>query len=501
MLDGRAGPSGQRQHGGARHIGAEPPRQVTLIGRGSHLVSTVTLLVGSRLDVRVITDDAELERLLAPYPSVTVDRAASGYVQRPTDLPGPPYLIALDQPESIERVRGWLPPTRAVFQLGGIRKRVAVPGWLSLPSPVEEARVRMNERFAVLARVDALIALARGRKRAVILCYGDPDPDAIGAALAVAALWRSVGAEPVIRYGGEVQRYQNKLLLSWLASDIERIGSDELAQAEVVSVVDAQPGFWREDPPRVDAVIDHHPARPDTQAAYCDLRPGYGATCTMLCEYLIAAEQPVDRKLATALLYGLVTDTDDLQRNAGAADLRAYDWLLPRADRHFIQRLKKSQVPMAMLDYIAWGIGHRVTYRDMILVHFGVVPTSDLLVQVADLLLLTCGIAWVVVAGIRRRRDEGDRLVVIFRGDGHEVDVGRRATKAFAKLGSAGGHRTMARAELPVDAAQLEGTVDVLVDNLFRRMPPRRRARFAATVRQHLAAPRPPDPDAFELLS
>jgi nanoRNase/pAp phosphatase (c-di-AMP/oligoRNAs hydrolase) len=479
--------------------GAPDPRQVTIIGHGHRLLDTVGLLVGSRLDVQVVTSDGDLERLLAPYPGVTVTRVPADYPQ-PQKLPPPPYVVALDQADLVVRVRTWLPEVRSTFLLAGATRRKLLPaGWLNLLPPTEAARHRLRDRFAAMARVDALMAVARGKGRCVILVYNDPDPDAVGAALAVAALWRAAGADPVIRYTGEVQRYQNKLLLSWLDAGIERLGPDELASAGAVAVVDAQPGFWAEDPPRVDAVIDHHPPRPDTVAAYCDLRHGFGSSSTMLAEYLEAAEFPIDRRLGTALLYGIITDTDDLQRNAGSSDIRMYELLQHRADRHFIQRLKKSQVPMAMLDYIAWGIGHRVTYRDMVLVHFGTVPSSDILVQVADLLLLTCGISWVVVAGVRRHRDKGDKLVVIFRGDGHEVDVGRRATKAFAALGSAGGHRTMARAEIDVDGAQIEGTVDLLIGNLFRRMRPRRRSRFATIIRGHLAAPRPSDPDDFEL--
>jgi nanoRNase/pAp phosphatase (c-di-AMP/oligoRNAs hydrolase) len=341
--------------------------------------------------------------------------------------------------------------------------------------------------------------VATGRTTATVLIYGDPDPDAIGSACAVAAIWRQAGLTVAIRYTGEVQRYQNKLLISWLDAGIERLDGDVPPQDDVVAVVDAQPGFWRDRTPRADAVIDHHPLRPDTAAPFVEVRPWYGSTSTILAEFLHDAEIRVDRRLGTALLFGLMTDTDDLQRNAGPADIRMYEWLGHLSDRRFLQRLKKSQLPMAMLDYIAWGIGHRVTYRDMVLVHFGQVPSSDILVQVADLLLLTCGISWVAVAGVRRHRERGDRLVVVFRGDGHDVDVGRRAAKAFADLGSAGGHRTMARAEVPIDGAQIEGTVELVVDNLFRRMRPRRRSRFAAVLRDHLAAPRPPDPDVYEL--
>src|SRR4029079_9949208 len=98
-----------------------------------------------------------------------------------------------------------------------------------------------------------------------------------------------------------------------------------------------------------------------------------------------------------------------------------------KADRTFLSRLEKSQIPSRFLDYIAWGISHRVVYRDLTVIHFGQVPTPDVLVQVADLLLLTYGITWVVCAGVvgekavgGGRGDEQRKLVMIFRGDGFQ---------------------------------------------------------------------------------
>jgi nanoRNase/pAp phosphatase (c-di-AMP/oligoRNAs hydrolase) len=299
-----------------------------------------------------------------------------------------------------------------------------------------------------------------------------------------------------LRYTGEVRRYQNKLLLNYLKEPIERLGDDELAKADLVAVVDAQPGFWPESPPRAEVVIDHHPRREDTAATYLDLRESYGSTSSIITEYLIEADLPIPRPAATALMYGLTTDTDDLSRHAVAADIRAYDVLHPLADHHFLHRLDKSQVPMAVLDHIAWGISHRVVYRDLILVHFGQVPTPDVMVQVADLMLLTYGIYWVVCAGIH-----DGKLVVIFRGDGHRQNVGQAAARAFAKLGSAGGHRTMGRAEIPLENASVETSVEILVNNLFKRMSPARRRKFIAMLLDHLKSAGPDHHQDFELSS
>lgn len=478
---------------------ATATRSVTVIGHNHQVVPTVGLFVGGGIRVRVYTNSTELEMQLAPYPGVSVSVVAADYEERPADLPPPPYFVAIDQPEGAARVRAWLGDTVAVFLLGSERVlRRRTPGFLHLHQSSAALRRRLNERLATLTRVDRLMAMARGAKRPLVLMYGDPDPDGIGAALGLRTIWAAAGATPRVRYTGEVQRYQNKLLLSWLKIEIERLHPEELAEADLVAVVDAQPGFWKESPPVAQVVIDHHPVREDTSAAYIDLRPDYGATSTIITEYLSEAGLPIDRQVATALIYGITTDTDDLKRHAGPADIAAYELLQHHADTGFRARLDKSQIPMAVLDWISWGIGHRVVHRDLCLIHFGNVPTADIMVQVADLMLLTCGIAWVVCAGVRKD-DNGRRLVVVFRGDGHHGDVGKRARLAFAKIGSAGGHRTMARAEVTLEDQDGEQVVDLLVDSLFGRLSPKRRKRMRQTLLQHMAARRPADPDTYEL--
>jgi len=469
-------------------------RHVTIIGHNSQIVPTVAFFVGGGFTVQVVTSESVVEDQLAIYPGVQVQLVPADYATRPKGLPPPPYVVAVDRPEVASRIRAWLPATVGAFLVTTQLRRRRPEGFLQLMPTADENRRGLARRLAILRRVDDLVLRARTAAAPLILIYGDPDPDAVGSALGLATLWRAFGATPAIRYSGEVQRYQNKLLLGYLRQPIQPLEPEELAAADLVAVVDCQPGFWKTNPPRAHVIIDHHPLREDTVGEFIDVREQYGATCTIIAEYLIESAVGIDRKLATALIYGIISDTDELQRHASSADVRAYDYLLARADRHFLARLAKSQVPMAMLDYIAWGIAHRVVCRDMIVVHFGPVPTPDVMVQAADLILLTCGITWVACAGVH-----DDRLIVIFRGDGHHQDVGRRASLAFAKLGSAGGHRTMGRAEIPLKGEHVDNTVELLVDNLFKRMSPARRRDFVRTLRNHLHGAEPADPDEARL--
>ena len=466
------------------------PKQVTVIGDNSQVLMIVALFVSAKVDVALYTNSDYIEESIAPYPDVTCIRVES-YEAAPEDLADGPYFLCVDDVNKAKTMKDWLPDTLACFHLGKEKRgRTAASGFLGLAAPQSHTRRNLIRRLGILRRLDRLRDMARNAELPLILMYGDPDPDAIGSALALAEIWRSVGAQPIMRYTGEIQRYQNKLLINYLKEPIDSLRESERLGADLIATVDCQPGFWKEDPPHAHVIIDHHPKLPTTNANFLDLREHYGSVASMMTEYLIEGNFSINKKLATALLYGLTTDTNNLLRNATSADIKVYDILHSKVDQHFLARLNGSQVPMGLLDYISWGISHRIVIRDMMLVHFGEIPTPDILVQSADLLLLTCGINWVVCAGKFE-----DKLIVVFRGDGHRQDVGKRAKDAFGKLGSAGGHRTMGRAEIQLEGEHVDSSIDILVHNLFKRTADKRRKKCIRALRNYLHGPGPSEPD------
>lgn len=478
-------PAGYRAPGmaGRRSTVIENTPQVVVIGHNPRVRPTVAVLIGGHTTVRVYTGDQQLEEQLVVYPGVSVGRLRPDYAEPPPDLPEGPFFLCVDRKDDLARIRSWLPPTFAVFHLTNERRGKVAQGLLSLGPSTQQLWGLLQRQMQTLRRVDRLAAMARNARHPLILMYGDPDPDAIGSALALASIWRHAGVNPIVRYTGEIQRYQNWLLVQYLKEPLAILNPVELEAADLVAVVDAQPGFWREAPPRCQVIIDHHPRREDTAAPFCDIREKCGATSSILTEYLAAANLPISRRLATALLYGLLTDTADLQRNTYPIDVKAFDRLHPRAEHNVLRRVSRSRVPMTMLDDVAWGMAHRLVFRDIALIHFGTIANPDLLVQTADLMMFTCGLNWVVCAGVLHRK-----LIVILRGDGHHQDVGRRARLAFEKLGSAGGHKTMGRAEVPLPEDMTPaGSIDLLVHNLFRRMSERRRSDFIKTLLLGLA--------------
>ena len=98
-------------------------------------------------------------------------------------------------------------------------------------------------------------------------------------------------------------------------------------------------------------------------------------------------------------------------------------------------------------------------------VHLGPVQNPEICVSIADFFMKVHDVVWSIVSGTCQ-----GRVVSIVRNDGFRKDAGKLLSKAFGEMGSAGGHKTMARAEIQL--RNLEGKVNykdakVLSDWIF----------------------------------
>ena len=194
-----------------------------------------------------------------------------------------------------------------------------------------------------------------------------------------------------------------------------------------------------------DVIIDHHPLSPQSRAAFLDVRPGYGSNSTIFTEYLRQAKIKPSLKLATALFYAIKTDTHNFERPSAEADIRAFHYLF-RFTRHaLVRRIEIAELTLEMLDYFQKGLNCLQRRQERIYCYVGRVPNPDILVILAEFFLRVIEISWSFVGGVFE-----DRLIVIFRNDGIRKNAGKLAARAFGKLGSAGGHASSARAEIPL---------------------------------------------------
>ena len=201
------------------------------------------------------------------------------------------------------------------------------------------------------------------------------------------------------------------------------------ARYDALAMVDVQPAFCEEALPQIAVVIDHHPEAKGWRAPFRDVRPTYGATSTIMTEYLRAAEVKITERVATALFYGIKTDTLHLERGGTRADMEAFAYLYGLANHNILRRIERPELPLDALDALGDALVHRTIIQNALFAHLGRVSRPDLIPQFADLCLQVKGIEWSVVSGPDGRRGPhlGPQRRLRPRGRGRRADRLRRA--------------------------------------------------------------------------
>lgn len=324
--------------------------------------------------------------------------------------------------------------------------RELVLSWTELLSRPISAELRHIESSHRVKEVrDVLLA---GDKIAFLL-QPDPDPDGLASALALRCLLgRNKVSTPIVSFG-KVTRPENIAMMQLLDLEVITIKPEDLLNYDKVALLDTQPAHFTFPLARVDVIIDHHPMVGNYSAVpYCDIRSKYGATSTILTEYLRAAAVNIGQRLATALIYGIKADTLHLNREVIDADLYAFVSLYPDINYNLLRRMEKPEIPMSFAPLLANAL-LKMEFEDKLLVSFLTdVTREDLIPQVADFMLQFEGIEWVVCAGVF-----DENLVMSIRNVGYVKNAGEVVRKIIQNVGfgAGGGHRTMAKAIFPID--------------------------------------------------
>jgi len=274
------------------------------------------------------------------------------------------------------------------------------------------------------------------------------DPDAMASALALRRLfWRKV-RRAVIYHTNEIQRADNLAMIRLLK--IEQFHIRQMKPAEITrwAIVDSQPCHIKAlCDRRFDIIIDHHPVTGNVMGGFVDIREHYGATSTLMTEYLRAAKIRPSVRLATALFYGIKTDTDNFVRAALPNDVSAFRYLYQFANMNVIKKVESSEMTRETLASYGQAMRRLRLIDDTAFVFMGEVVNPDVLVILADFFMRLAEAKWSVVGGIYDKR-----LVLIIRNVGFKGDAGTVARKLIAGWeGSAGGHKSAARAEVPLE--------------------------------------------------
>ena len=302
-------------------------------------------------------------------------------------------------------------------------------------------------RSMTRARVQQYQRYFADADRVLILLHNDPDPDALASGLALRNLLRRTKTTAIIGAMQGVTRPENLRMANMLDIHVEQITPSSFGGFDRVATVDVQPHYFGGLLDRADLVIDHHPEHPGYSAVYKDIRADYGSTSTILTEHLRAVDVNISERTATAMLYAIKSDTLFFNRHTNRVDIEAFSYLYPLSDAAMIRKMEGAEITVERLDYVVKAREQGKLQEKIFCAFLGVLPREDFIPYVADFFLQLEDVEWTIVAGIVH-----DSLVMSVRNLGYSKNAGEFVRKYFNAIGSAGGHRALAKAVVPLRA-------------------------------------------------
>ena len=328
---------------------------------------------------------------------------------------------------------------------GPLQEHCDAVSYLPLSSSIAADLSQCWKKIENRKRAAALQHLARGQEHILILIQHDPDPDALASALALRTLLGRTSKTAPIGSFGEVTRNENQVMMQLLDIQLLKITAADLQTFPCIAMVDVQPFYFNDPEIRADIIIDHHPQMEHYDALFCDIRSRYGATATIMAEYLIDQEFKISQRLATALVYGIKTDTLFLGRDINPADIAVFTHIYPLANRHMILQMEHPRLRPEEISLFIKALKSQRLIGNAVFVSLGRVDRDgeDIIPRLADFCMQIDDAQWSVVYGIVEKQ-----LVLCVRNVGYVEHAGEVVRHAFGTYGSAGGHRSMARAVL-----------------------------------------------------
>ncbi len=317
---------------------------------------------------------------------------------------------------------------------------------LDLPELIRPTLVTELSRSMTRARVQQYQRYFADADRVLILLHNDPDPDALASGLALRNLLRRTKTTAIIGAVQGVTRPENLRMANMLDIHVEHVTPASFPEFDRIATVDVQPHYFGGMLDRVDLVVDHHPEQTGYSTVFKDIRADYGSTSTILTEHLRAVDVNISERTATAMLYAIKSDTLFFARHTNRVDLEAFTFLYPLADAALIRKMEGAEITLERLNYVTRASQGGVMKDQVFCAFVGEAPREDFIPYTADFFLQLEDVKWTIIAGI-----VNGCLIVSVRNLGYSRNAGEFVKRWFSDIGSAGGHRAMAKAVVPVD--------------------------------------------------
>jgi len=324
----------------------------------------------------------------------------------------------------------------------------------------------------------------------LILAHDYPDPDALASAYALQYLAELKGGiRSRIVYGAAIGRIENQEMVRLLKIPAHKVRPSDFKKYEHIALVDTQPGFENNSlPPKREPVIviDQHVLGSIPEAEFKLIDTEAGATATLLAQELLSLEIQIPVRLATSLVYGILSDTLDFYRVAKKETVETYMRLLPFSDVHVLARIQKPSRPRRFFGDLAGCIVKSKLRQKLIVSHLGIVENPDVVSQMADFLLACEGVQWTFCTG-----RHGENIHVSLRTSITEGGAGVILRDVFNHPRQAGGHGQIAGGKIRVGSDKSEEewqhTEEMLAERLVNRLHLRSNTSFRPLVKANPA--------------
>lgn len=309
-----------------------------------------------------------------------------------------------------------------------------------------------------IAQTEALLCLLRGRRRLLVLTHNNPDPDSLGAAIGLRHFASLAGlVDSRFALSGRILRAENQEMVRQLFIDMTPIAEIDAASFDCAALVDTQPGFGHDRSGRCQGRHRHRSSRAGKPA--CRHQSGVSRCSLRSRRHQFAGHDLLSRswfysscEVATALIYGIKTDTADLSRNVSDLDMRAYDFLFPLVDREKLVTITRPRLPTAYFITLKEALRKVRLYGSVAMCSLGVIASVEMVAEFADLLLRMQGVSAVFCGGL-----VDNTYFVSVRTDAGG-DAWRMIGAAMVgEQGTFGGHGTVAGGSIQLASSDTRG--------------------------------------------
>ncbi|MBF0175312.1 MAG: bifunctional oligoribonuclease/PAP phosphatase NrnA [Magnetococcales bacterium] len=278
------------------------------------------------------------------------------------------------------------------------------------PPPCSPAGDVGEEKAAELRR---LLQGRNGERHAVIL-QDFPDPDAISSAFGYKLLSENFGIEVELLYAGRISHQENLALINLLDISLTQWKEAEIPRGRYQGAVffDNQgttshmTEFLERAGVPVLMVVDHHVDQERLHPQFLDLRM-VGASASIFTSYLqcglleLKNSRSDHRRLATALMHGIISDTHALVY-AKPLDFHAAMFLQPLVDQSLLFEIMHQKRNHKVMEVIRIALAHRVMRENFCISGIGYLRSDDrdAIPQAADFLITEETVHTAIVYGV-----------------------------------------------------------------------------------------------------